>query len=67
MCGIGLDLVDFASTFSQFQTSDSADVARRAFLVHRLVQPMQDSFTAIEKVHSHWSELVSQHQLHAVH
>lgn len=45
----GLDLVDFGPMFSQFQTTDSADVARRAVLVHRLVQPMQDSFTAIEK------------------
>lgn len=57
MCAIGLDLVDFGPMFSQFQTTGSADVARRAFLVHRLLQPMQDSFTAIEKVSTHWSEL----------
>ena len=37
--------------FSKFQSSSDGDVARRAFLVGRMVQPMQDSFTAIEKVY----------------
>lgn len=57
MCAIGLDLVDLAPTFSQFQPTDGTDVARRAFLVHRLVEPMQNSFTAIEKVSTLLSEL----------
>lgn len=57
MCPIGLDLVDLGPTFSRLQTTDGTDVARRAFLVHRLVEPMQNSFTAIEKVSTHLSEL----------
>ena len=43
----GLDLTDFASTF---QSGGGLDVGRRAFLIGRFVEPMQDSFTAIEKV-----------------
>lgn len=46
----GLDLVDFAPMFSQFQATGNGDIARRASLVHHLVRPMQESFTAIEKV-----------------
>ena len=45
----GLDLVDFAPMFNQFQSTED-DVARKAILVGRMIQPMQDSFTAIEKV-----------------
>jgi delta(3,5)-delta(2,4)-dienoyl-CoA isomerase len=44
----GLDLVDFAPMFTQFQTA-GGDVARRTVLVRRLIQPMQDTFSAIEK------------------
>lgn len=46
----GLDLVDFAPMFSQFQSTTPDDVARRTYLVRRLIEPMQASFTAIEKV-----------------
>lgn len=46
----GLDLVDFVPVFSQFQATSDTDIARRAFLIRHLVQPMQESFTAIQKV-----------------
>lgn len=44
----GLDLVDFAPMFSQFQSLNT-DIARTTLLIRRMVQPMQNSFTAIEK------------------
>ena len=50
----GLDLVDFAPMFTSFQSGShgdgGTDVARKAFLISQMVRPMQDSFTAIEKV-----------------
>ena len=51
MYNIGLDLVDFAPMFSQFQSLNT-DIARTTLLIRRMVQPMQNSFTAIEKVYS---------------
>ena len=37
--------------FSQFQSLNT-DIARTTLLIRRMVQPMQNSFTAIEKVYS---------------
>ena len=45
----GLDLMDFAPMFTQFQSSQG-DVARRTMMIRRFIQPMQDSFSAIERV-----------------
>ena len=46
--------MDFAPKFSAFQSGShgdgEADVARRAIFISRMVRPMQDSFTAIERV-----------------
>ena len=46
----GLDLVDFATKFSEF-SSEGSDVGRNAIALRRMAKPMQDSFTALEKVH----------------
>ena len=47
----GLDLTDFADTF--FEGQGSQDPARKAFRLKETIKPMQDSFTAVEKVRSH--------------
>ena len=46
----GLDLVDFADLFSSTFMGDDTDVARKALAIRKMVKPMQDSFTALEKV-----------------
>ena len=46
----GLDLVDFAELFSSTFMGDDTDVARKALAIRKMVKPMQDSFTALEKV-----------------
>ena len=48
---LGLDLMDFAPKLmpSSSKSGDS-DVARRFMAVRQLVRPMQDSFTAVDKV-----------------
>lgn len=45
----GLDLMDFAESFS---SSMEGDLARKAFVLRRFIKSYQASFTAIEKV---WS------------
>jgi len=44
----GLDLMDFAGNFSKFTGGD--DAGRTAFAIREMVKPLQDSFTALEKV-----------------
>lgn len=47
----GLDIVDFAQDFfSSTSSDDGLDVARKTFNMKKIVKPMQDSFTALEKV-----------------
>ncbi len=46
-------MVDFAGKFSEF-SSEGSDVGRKAMAVRRMAKPMQDSFTALEKVHMNY-------------
>ena len=59
-CVVGLDLMEYGPKFMS-ALQDSGDASRRSVVLGRMIRSMQDSFTALEKVHLY------SHYLHSTH